>query len=176
MIEILGTEMTDGMIIGGACGAAVGALIIASVLYIVAKIKHETDIIDAANAARIAGEEYPEYKLEKVGTWYKGYKAALGVCFALAFFTGAGAGVLGVHLGWVDGAIEVGAVAALAAIFGGLMLDRYMVHPIADGKFVEKVETPLIDAFLNPAPEGADEGDEAALIKLAKKLKAEGKL
>lgn len=176
MIEILGTEMTDGMIIGGACGAAVGALIIASVLYIVAKIKHETDIIDAANAARIAGEEYPEYKLEKVGTWYKGYKAALGVCFALAFFTGAGAGVLGVHLGWIDGAIEVGAVAALAAIFGGMMLDRYMVHPIADGKFIEKVETPLIDAFLNPAPQGADESDEAALIKLAKKLKSEGKL
>ena len=176
MIEILGTPITDGMIIGDACGAVVGAMIISFVLYVVAKIKHSTDILDAVNAAKLAGEAYPEYKVKKVNVWYKGYKLAMVSCFLLALGVGFGSGVLGVHLGWTDGAIEVGALGAVAAIVGGMLLDRYMVHPIADGKFVEKIETPLIDVFLNPAPKAPAEGDEAALIELARKLKAQGKI
>ena len=176
MIEILGTPMTDGMVIGDACGAVVGAVIISFVLYVVAKIKHSTDILDAENAAKLAGEAYPEYKVKKANVWYKGYKLGMISCFLLALGVGFGTGVLGVHLGWTDGAIEVGALGAVAALAGGLLLDRYMVHPIADGKFVEKVETPLVDAFLNPAPETPDEGGEAALIELARRLKAEGKI
>ena len=176
MIEILGTQMTDGMVIGGACGAAVGAVIISFVLYVVAKMKHASEILDAENAAKLAGEAYPDYKIKKVDVWYKGYKLAMISCFLLALGEGFGAGVLSVHLGWTEGAIEVGALGAIAAIVGGMLLDRYMVHPIADGKFVEKVETPLIDAFLNPDAKDAAEGDEAALIELARKLKAQGKI
>lgn len=176
MIEIFGTPMTDGMIIGDAAGTVVGAVIIAFVLYVVAKIKHSTDILDAENAAKLAGEAYPDYKVKKANVWYKGYKLGMISCFLLALGVGFSTGVLGVHLGWTDGAIEVGALGAVAALAGGLLLDRYMVHPIADGKFVEKVETPLIEAFLNPGVADAAEGDEAALIELARKLKAQGKI
>ena len=123
MIEIIGTQMNEHSLIGDCVGAAVGALLIASTLYIVSKIKQEYKIQDEKNAALLAGESYPEWKLERVKTWFGGYKMALIECLLLGFFFGAGAGVLGMHLGWVDGVIEVGTLAGVAAIVSGLLLE-----------------------------------------------------
>ena len=173
MIEIIGTQMTEYGLLGDCVGAAVGAFIIASTLYIVGKVKQEYKLQDERNKALISGEEYPKWKLDRVRTWYKGYKLGLIECLLLGFFFGAGAGVLGVHLGWVNGCIEIGALAGLAAIVSGLLLDKYLIHPIADGSFMEKVETPLIEKFLDLASDSVED-DPEDLKKLAQKLRDRG--
>ena len=173
MIEIIGTQMTEYGLIADAVGAAVGAFLIASTLYIVGKVKQEYKLQDERNKALISGEEYPEWKLDRVKTWYKGYKLGLIECLLLGFFFGAGAGVLGVHLGWVDGAIEIGTLAGISAIVAGMLLDKYLIHPIADGSFMEQVETPLIEKFLGLASDAAED-DPEDLKKLAQKLRDKG--
>ena len=173
MIEIIGTQMSEYSLIGDCVGAAVGALLIASTLYIVGKINQEYKIQDEKNTTLLGGESYPEWKLERVETWFKGYKVALIECLLLGFFFGAGAGVLGMHLEWVDGVIEVGTLAGIAAIMSGLLLDKYLIHPIADGKFMEQVETPLIEKFLGVASDAAEDAPED-LKQLAQKLRDKG--
>lgn len=173
MIEIIGTQMSEYSLVGDCVGAAVGALLIASTLYIVSKIKQEYKIQDEKNAALLSGESYPEWKLERVKTWFGGYKLALIECLLLGFFFGVGAGILGMRLGWVDGVIEVGTLAGIAAIVSGLLLDKYLIHPIADGKFMEEVETPLIEKFLGVAS-GVIENDPEDLKQLAQKLRDKG--
>ena len=173
MIEILGTEMTENALIGDAVGAFVGGLMIASTLYIVGKVKQKYKLLDEKNAAMLAGVEYPSWKLERLETWFKGYKLGLIECMVLSFFVGAGAAILGAHLGWVHGAIELGALAGLAAIVSGIFMDKYIIHPIADGKFMEQVETPLIEKFLGVASDAA-EADPEDLKEIAKKLRDKG--
>ena len=175
MIEILGTELTENALIGDAVGAFVGGLMIASTLYIVGKVKQKYKLLDEKNAAMLAGEEYPSWKLERLNTWYKGYKLGLIECLLLSFFMGAGAGVLGAHLGWVQGAIELGALAGLSAIVAGIFLDKYIIHPIANGKFMEQVETPLIEKFLGLVTDAPEVSDED-LKRIALELKKQGKL
>ena len=173
MIEILGTELTENALMGDAVGAFVGGLMIASTLYIVGKVKQKYKLLDEKNAAMLAGEEYPSWKLERLETWFKGYKLGLIECMVLSFFVGAGAGVLAAHLGWVHGAIELGALAGLAAIVSGIFMDKYIIHPIADGKFMEQVETPLIEKFLGVLPVDPEDAPED-LKELAKKLRDKG--
>ena len=173
MIEILGTELTENALMGDTIGAFVGALIVAYALYVVARVKHESEIIDEKKDAMLAGEQLQVWRAEKIEKWYKGYKLALVECLALGFIFGAGAGVLGAHLGWVHGAIELGALAGLAAIVSGLLLDKYLIHPIADGSFMEKVETPLIEKFLGLASDAAED-DPEDLKQLAQKLRDKG--
>ena len=173
MIEIIGTQMTEYGLIADAVGAAVGAFLIASTLYIVGKVKQEYKLQDEKNKAHLEGEAYPEWKLDRVRTWYKGYKLGLIECLLLGFFFGAGAGVLGVHLGWVNGAIEIGTLGGISAIVASLLLDKYLIHPIADGSFMEQVETPLIEKFLGIAPANPENAPED-LKQLAQKLKDKG--
>ena len=173
MIEILGTELTENALMGDAVGAFVGGLMIASTLYIVGKVKQKYKLLDEKNAAMLAGEEYPSWKLERLETWFKGYRLGLIECMVLSFFVGAGAAILGAHLGWVHGAIELGALAGLAAIVSGIFMDKYIIHPIADGKFMEQVETPLIEKFLGVASDAA-EADPEDLKEIAKKLRDKG--
>ena len=173
MIEILGTELTENALMGDAVGAFVGGLMIASTLYIVGKVKQKYKLLDEKNAAMLAGEEYPSWKLERLETWFKGYKLGLIECMVLSFFVGAGAGVLAAHLGWVHGAIELGALAGLTAIVSGIFMDKYIIHPIADGKFMEQVETPLIEKFLGVLPVDPQDAPED-LKELAKKLRDKG--
>ena len=173
MIEILGTELTENALMGDAIGAFVGGLMIASTLYIVGKVKQKYKLLDEKNAAMLAGEEYPSWKLERLETWFKGYKLGLIECMVLSFFVGAGAAILGAHLGWVHGAIELGALAGLAAIVSGIFMDKYIIHPIADGKFMEQVETPLIEKFLGVLPVDPEDAPED-LKELAKKLRDKG--
>ena len=175
MIEILGTELTENALIGDAIGAFIGGLMIASTLYIVGKVKQMYKLLDEKNAAMLAGEEYPSWKLERLNTWYKGYKLGLIECLVLSFFMGTGAGVLGAHLGWVQGAIELGALAGLSAIVAGIFMDKYIIHPIANGKFMEQVETPLIEKFLGLVTDAPQISDED-LKKVALELKKQGKL
>ena len=173
MIEIIGTQMTEYGLIADAVGAAVGAFMVAYTLYVVAKIKHTSDIIDAKEKAMLAGEEFDSWKAEKVEKWYKGYKLALVECILLGFFFGAGAGVLGVHIGWVDGAIEIGALAGIAAILSGFFIDYYIIHPIADNKFLKDVEYPLIQKFLGVVTDAPEDAPED-LKELAQKLRDKG--
>ena len=173
MIEIIGTQMTEYGLIADAVGAAVGAFLIASTLYIVGKVKQEYKLQDERNKAHLEGEAYPEWKLDRVKTWYKGYKLGLIECLLLGFFFGAGAGVLGVHLGWVNGAIEIGTLGGISAIVAGLLLDKYLIHPIADGSFMEQVETPLIEKFLGITPSDPEDAPED-LKQLAQKLRDKG--
>ena len=173
MIEIIGTQMTEYGLIADTVGAAVGAFLIASTLYIVGKVKQEYKLQDEKNKAHLEGEAYPDWKLDRVRTWYKGYKLGLIECLMLGFFFGTGAGVLGVHLGWVDGAIEIGTLAGISGIVAGLLLDKYLIHPIADGKFMEQVETPLIEKFLGVASDAAEDAPED-LKELAQKLRDKG--
>ena len=173
MIEILGTELTENALMGDAVGAFVGGLMIASTLYIVGKVKQKYKLLDEKNAAMLAGEEYPSWKLERLETWFKGYKLGLIECMVLSFFVGAGAAILGAHLGWVHGAIELGALAGLGAIVSGIFMDKYIIHPIADGKFMEQVETPLIEKFLGVLPVDPEDAPED-LKEIAKKLREKG--
>ena len=175
MIEILGTQLTENALIGDAVGAFVGALIVAYALYVVAKVKHESEIIDEKKDALLAGQQLQSWRAEKIEKWYKGYKLALVECLALGTLFGAGAGILGAHLGWVNGAIELGALAGLAAIVSGLLLDTYVIHPIADNNFQKDVEFPLVQTFLGIATDIAEVSDED-LQKIALELKKQGKL
>ena len=173
MIEILGTELTEIALMGDAIGAFVGALIVAYALYVVARVKHESEIIDEEKAAMLAGEQYPVWRAEKIEKWYKGYKLALVECLVLGCFFGAGAGILGAHLGWVHGAIELGALAGLAAIVSGLLLDVYIIHPIADNNFQKEVEIPLVQKFLGIITDDPEVAPED-LKEIAKKLRDKG--
>ena len=172
-MEILDMIVENDELIAMAIGAVIGALLIAYTCYVVSKVKHDYEIRDAYNEAKLAGEEYPDWKLAKSSTWYKGYKLGLIECLLLGFFFGAGAGVLGVHLGWVNGAIEIGTLGGISAIVAGLLLDKYLIHPIADGSFMEQVETPLIEKFLGIVTD-APEDDPEDLKQLAQKLRDKG--
>ena len=173
MIEIIGTQMTDYGLIADAVGAAVGAAMVAYVLYVVAFVKQKNKLIDEKEKKMISGEEFERWRGERVATWYKGYKLGLVSCLLLGLFFGAGAGVLGVHLGWVDGCIEIGALGGISAIVAGLLLDKYLIHPIADGKFMEQVETPLIEKFLGIVPSDPEDAPED-LKQLSQKLRDKG--
>ena len=173
MIEILGTELTENALIGDTVGAFVGALIVAYALYVVAKVKHESEIIDEKKDALLVGQQLQSWRAEKIEKWYKGYKLALIECLALGTLFGAGAGILGAHLGWVHGAIELGALAGLAAIVSGLLLDTYVIHPIADNRFQKDVEIPLVQKFLGIVTDDPEVAPED-LKEIAKKLRDKG--
>ena len=173
MIEILGTELTENALMGDAIGAFIGAIIVSYMLYVVAFVIQKNKIIDEKMEAALAHEEYPAWRAQRVETWYRGYKLALIECLVLGFFLGAGAGVLAVHLGWVHGAIEVGALAGLAAIVAGFVIDVKIIHPIAKGKFMVDVEVPLVQKFLGIVKTAAEDAPED-LKEIAKKLRDKG--
>lgn len=173
MIEIIGTHMTEYGLIGDCVGAAIGAIMVAYALYVVAFVKQKNKVIDEKEKKQISGEAFETWRGERVETWYKGYKMSLVECLLLALFFGAGAGILGVHLGWVNGAIEIGALAGIAAIISGLLIDVYILHPIADNKFLTDVEYPLVQKFLGIVTD-TSEDDPEDLKKLAQKLRDKG--
>lgn len=168
MIEILGTMMTDNEAIATVIGAIIGALLTGYALYVVAKVRHDSDVQEAVNDARIAGEEYPSWKIEKAGKWYKGYKLALVELIALSVLAGVAMAMYAKHTGYANGIIEVAAVALAAAVVLGYVLDVKIVHPMADNKFMEDVEKPLVDKFLQ------DDVVDPDLVEKARKLKEQG--
>lgn len=168
-MEILGTILNDGELLGAIVGAIVGAVLTGYSLYVVAKVKHDNDVQEAVNDARIAGEEYPSWKIEKAGKWYKGYKMALVELIALSVLAAFAVALYVRHTGYASGCLEMGAVAAAAAILLGYVMDVKIIHPMADGRFMEQVETPAVEAFLR-GPEEVD----PAIVEAAKKLKEKG--
>ncbi len=175
-MEILDMIVENDELIAMAIGAVVGALLIAFTCYVGSKVKHDSEIRDAYNEAKLAGEDYPEWKLAKSSTWYKGYKLALVILAAMSAAIGFAASVVVMKYGYADGMIESAACAFVGALVGGLIVDKKIIHPIAHNEFLEKVETPLVDAFLQPAPEIAEPAPEIdpSVLAIARKLKDEG--
>lgn len=175
-MEILDMIVENDELIAMAIGAVIGALLIAYTCYVVSKVKHDYEVRDAYNEAKLAGEEYPDWKLAKSSTWYKGYKLALVILAVVSALIGVGAALVVMKYGYADGMIESCTAAFIGAVVGGLVVDKKVIHPIADNEFLEKCETPIVDAFLQPAPEAAESAPEIdpSVLAIARKLKDEG--
>ena len=158
--------------------SAAVALVLGYVLYVAAYVKHKTEkqedyydfaIREKDYCNKNDGETYRDppadmiLKKEKVDSWYMGYRLAAVVAVLAA-------AAIGWAAAWFVSQeypemkqIEDCIVAAAGALIGGLVGDRYVIHPIADGKFWEKVEVPIIERFLHP-----DQGDVEAPAKVSK--------
>lgn len=157
--------------------SAIAALVLGYVLYVAAYVKHKTekqeDYYDFAirekDYCSKTGEDSREppadvvLKKEKSESWYIGYRLAAVVAVIAAAAIGWAAAWFVSQEYAVLTQVEDCAVAAAGALLGGLVVDRYVIHPIADGKFWEKVEVPLIERFLHP-----DQGDVEAPAKVSK--------
>ena len=136
--------------------AAVAAVLLGYALYVAAYVKHKNAIRDVINKKAVAtkdsglqlyetGEE--RIDIEKTKTWYNGYRLALlGLIVTSAAVGWVAAWAVGQDhiLSWVEDAV----VAFAGAVIGGFCLDKYIIHPVADGSFFEKVEDPLVQRFL----------------------------
>lgn len=139
--------------------AAVAAFLLGYACYVAAYVKHKNDIRDELNKRAVAtkdsglvpfetGEE--KIRIEKTSTWYLGYRLALVGLIVVST-------AVGWAVGWAAGQdyaltwVEDAALAAAAAVIGGFVLDKYIIHPIADGSFFEKVEDPIVQRFLQDA-------------------------
>ena len=164
--------------------SAVIAVLLGWACYVTAFVKHKNDIKDETNRmsvyAKVHSEQYVDIdawdkiKIERSSTWYLGYRLALvgliivatAIGWATAYF------VSGEYeISWVEDCL----VAGLGALVGGLVLDKYIIHPIADGKFFEKVEDPLVDRFLESGDISLVEKVEEKPVKKSKKAKEEVK-
>ena len=137
--------------------AAVAAFLLGYACYVAAYVKHKNAIRDSLNKAALVDKAtkgaptpndiYDEYKLEKTKTWYFGYRLAL---LGLIIVSTA----VGWAVGWAVGQdyvltwVEDAVLAAAGAIIGGFVLDKHIIHPIADGSFFERVEDPIVQRFL----------------------------
>lgn len=143
--------------------AAVAAFLLGYACYVAAYMKHKNEKRDTANklalmaksAETVGGSPEVVYDpscttkvdLEKTSTWYLGYRLALVGLIIVST-------AVGWALGWAVSQetvltwVEDAAVAAAGAVVGGLVLDKYIIHPIADGSFFEKVEDPIVQRFL----------------------------
>ena len=161
--------------------SAIAAVVLGYVLYVAAYVKHKTekqeDYYDFAirekDFCNKSGEEIRDppadviLKKEKSESWYMGYRLAAIVAVLAAAAVGWAAAWF-VSQEYVLTQVEDCVVAAAGALLGGLAVDRYVIHPIADGKFWEKVEVPIIERFLHP-----DQGDVEASAKAVKKVMEE---
>lgn len=137
--------------------AAVAAFLLGYACYVAAFVKHRNEIRDSLNKAALVdkatkgaatpNDVYDQYKLEKTKTWYFGYRLALVGLIIVST-------AVGWALGWAVGQdyvltwVEDAVLAAAGAIIGGFCLDKWIIHPIADGSFFEKVEDPIVQRFL----------------------------
>ena len=142
-----------------AIAAAVAAVLLGYALYVAAYVKHKNEIRDGINKRSLAAKSYDdevklslgeEVMIEKTETWYNGYRLALlGLIVTAAAVGWVAAWAVGQDhvLSWVEDAF----VAFAGAVIGGFCLDKYIIHPIADGSFFEKVEDPIVQRFLQDA-------------------------
>lgn len=142
--------------------AAVAAFLLGYACYVAAYVKHKNTILDERNDRAltdkvlvdqmgnpIRSEDDLAFKVrvEKVSSWYFGYRLALIGLIVVST-------AVGWAVGWAVGQdyilswVEDAALAAAAAVIGGFVLDKYIIHPIADGSFFEKVEDPIVQRFL----------------------------
>ena len=143
--------------------AAVAAFLLGYACYVAAYVKHKNEKRDTANKLALMAKTSevvggsPEVvydpscttkvDLEKTSTWYLGYRLALVGLVVVST-------AVGWAVSWAVGQehvltwVEDGALAAAGAVIGGFVLDKYIIHPIADGSFFEKVEDPIVQRFL----------------------------
>ena len=136
--------------------AAVAAFLLGYACYVAAYVKHKNEIRTLDNKDRLLAKECNvvyepdlnrEMKLEKTSTWYLGYRLALVGLMIVST-------AVGWAVGWAVGQeyiltwVEDAALAAAGAVIGGFVLDKYIIHPIADGSFFERVEDPIVQRFL----------------------------
>lgn len=136
--------------------AAVAAFLLGYACYVAAYVKHKNAIRDEENKRLLYKKSLglssetdlaEQYRLEKTKTWYFGYRLALVGLIIVST-------AVGWAVGWAVGQdyilswVEDAALAAAAAVIGGFVLDKYIIHPIADGSFFEKVEDPIVQRFL----------------------------
>ena len=150
--------------------SAIAALVLGYVLYVAAYVKHKTEKQEDYYEVAIANKDYNSsmpsdlaLKKEKVESWYVGYRLAAVVAVIAAAAAGWAAAWFVSQEYEALTQVEDCVVAAAGALLGGLVVDRYVIHPIADGKFWEKVEVPIIERFLHP-----DQGDVEAPAKVSK--------
>ena len=150
--------------------SAIAALVLGYVLYVAAYVKHKTEKQEDYYEVAIANKDYNAsmpsdlaLKKEKVESWYVGYRLAAVVAVIAAAAAGWAAAWFVSQEYAALTQVEDCVVAAAGALLGGLVVDRYVIHPIADGKFWEKVEVPIIERFLHP-----DQGDVEAPAKVSK--------
>ena len=154
--------------------AAVAAVLLGWACYVTAYVKHKNAVKDETNKVRLEEHrcelyEDEEIRLSRSQTWYVGYCLALvGLIIASAAVGWAAAYIVSGEyvLDWAEDA----AVAAAAAVIGGMVLDKFIIHPIADGKFFEKVEDPMVAYFLENGTLPVKE------VKLSRKEKKAAKL
>ena len=161
--------------------AAVAAFLLGWTLYIAAYTKHKNAIRDEENKRLLAlkdsgltpqSELVQEYRIEKTKTWYMGYRLALvGLIVSST--------AVGWAVGWIVGQehvltwVEDAAAAVAGALIGGLVLDKYVIHPLANGSFFEKVEDPLVQRFLSDAVDDPVQVKKSVFSFLKRKKKAE---
>lgn len=142
--------------------AAAAAFLLGYACYVAAYVKHKNEILDERNDRALTDKVLTDQmgnpvrseddlafkvRVEKVSSWYFGYRLAL-----------LGLIIVSTTVGWAVGWavsqetvltwIEDAALAAAGAVVGGLVLDKYIIHPIADGSFFERVEDPIVQRFL----------------------------
>lgn len=142
--------------------AAVAAFLLGYACYVAAYVKHKNAILDERNDRALTDKVLTDQmgnpvrseddlafkvRVEKVSSWYFGYRLALVGLFIVSTAVGWAVGwAVGQDhvLSWVEDAV----LAAAGAIIGGFVLDKYIIHPIADGSFFERVEDPIVQRFL----------------------------
>ena len=136
--------------------AAVAAVLLGYALYVAAYTKHKNEKRDTSNKLALMAKDgnngcdptlMMKVDAEKTSTWYNGYRLALlGLIVVSAAVGWIAAWAVGQDhvLSWVEDCV----VAFAGAVIGGLVLDKYIIHPIADGSFFEKVEDPIVQRFL----------------------------
>lgn len=137
--------------------AAVAAFLLGWALYVNAFVKHKNDIKDQTNRMSVyqkqnseqyvGADAWDRIKIERSSTWYLGYRLALvGLIIVAAAVGWVAAWIISgkYEISWVEDCLA----AAAGAIIGGFLLDKFIIHPIADGNFFEKVEDPLVEYFL----------------------------
>ena len=156
--------------------SAIAAFVLGYVLYVAAYVRHKNEKQEQFYFYAVREKDYENMDLEKraipaevtlgkekTDAWYMGYRLAAVVAVLAAAAVGwAAAWIASQEYGELT-QVEDCIVAAAGALLGGLVVDRYVIHPIADGKFWEKVEVPLIERFLHP-----DQGDVEAPAKVSK--------
>ena len=136
--------------------AAIAAFLLGWACYVTAFVKHKNAVKDETNHMAVYEKEnsgeygicsWDKIKIERSSTWYLGYRLALAGLIVVAAAVGWAAAYL-VSQEYVLTWVEDAAVAAAAAVIGGMILDKFIIHPIADGSFFEKVEDPMVAYFL----------------------------
>lgn len=163
--------------------AAVAAVLLGYALYVAAYTKHKNEKRDTSNKLALMAKSgntgcdpslMMKVDMEKTQTWYTGYRLALlGLIVVSAAVGWIAAWAVGQDhvLSWVEDCV----VAFAGSLIGGLVLDKYIIHPIADGSFFEKVEDPIVQRFLQDAVPDAPVKEKRSFFKRKKAAAPEQK-